>query len=70
MLFFKTWKCTITALLQPNVSEDEWKHICNQESISLPLLSAAPPLMILATTIAPVDVSLFIVAPLRTVISE
>lgn len=30
-----------------------------------PLLSAGPPLMILATTMAPVDLSLFIVAPWR-----
>lgn len=33
------------------------------EFISSPLLSAGPPLMILATTMAPVDLSLFIVAP-------
>lgn len=31
--------------------------------VSSPLLSAGPPLMILATTMAPVDLSLFIVAP-------
>lgn len=63
--------CTMTMSLHPHVKvqeSTEWTQI--RFIISLPLLSAAPPLMILATTIAPVDLSFLIVAPLKTVIGE
>lgn len=58
--------------IRPSDGKKNPSRLCKHHPVPLttqflrsPLLSAGPPLMILATTMAPVDLSLFIVAPCR-----